>query len=110
MQIYGINDKIERNLVNKLTKQDILSFIKKGYSFNDEVLSKVGLKKSIRDVKYTTVIVEHEQCNKVYEKDTMRLGNIIKSLHTIDNLGDYDDSQFTQTEQTMTDEDLIEQM
>lgn len=64
----------------------IMSLLKKGLYFDDEVINAVGIKKTIRDVKFEHIVVDrekHEQ--KVLPKDRAKLSTILKDIHTIDN-------------------------
>lgn len=66
-------------------KKEILSLIKEGYTFTDEVLNEAKIVKRVTVVPHTyNRISEHQVDNKVYEKDTMSLKNILKSIHTIE--------------------------
>lgn len=82
----GRNKKV---LVSDLVgiKGEIFKYIKKGFYFDDEVLEKAGIKRTVREVKVYNVFVEHDkkQKVKVYPKETESLKNILKSLHTLDN-------------------------
>lgn len=67
-------------------KKRLFEYIKKGFSFDDEVLKIAGIKKTISNEKITNVFVEHEkEKHKELPKETESLKNILKSLHTIDN-------------------------
>ena len=66
-------------------KKEILSLIKDGYAFTEEVLKEAKIIKRVTVEPHTyNRISEHQVDNKVYEKDTMSLKNILKSLHTIE--------------------------
>ena len=66
-------------------KKEIFALMKDGYVFSRSVMEKAGFKPKINNVKFTNCVVEHEQETRLYEKDTMVLKNILKSLHTIHN-------------------------
>lgn len=65
-------------------KKEIFNLLKLGYSFSEEILEKVGITKKTNAVQFSCDIAEHEFGNATYEKDSMSLKNILKSLHTID--------------------------
>ena len=67
-------------------KKIIFTLIKQGVIFDDEVLSKAGIKKIIRDVKVEQILVDHEKDNKVYQKETTSLSKILKEINTIENV------------------------
>ena len=71
-------------------KGEIFKYIKKGFDFDDEVLEKTGIKKTVRDFKTETVLVEHIKPKhiKVYPKETESLKNVLKSLHTLEYMED----------------------
>lgn len=102
-QKFTLNDKINisknrKVFVSELVgiQGEIFKYIKKGFDFDDEVLEKAGIKKSIRDEKVVTVLVEHEKIKeKVLPKDTESLKNILKSLNTLDNqpIDDFDNNE-----------------
>lgn len=83
---YGrYKDKSVEEIVAK-NKAVIMKMIKDGYTFSDQVLKKVGLKKSIHGMKVSTQVVEHEKDTKTYAKDTKRVSEILNSLRTLDNM------------------------
>jgi hypothetical protein len=80
----GKNKKV---LVSELVnvKGEIFKYIKKGFNFDDDVLKAAKITKIISNERFTNVIVEHEkQKEKIYQKDTETLKNVLKSLHTVD--------------------------
>lgn len=90
----SLNDTISLGKKRKISvsdlvniKGEIFKYIKQGYIFDDEVLSKAGIKKTIRDEKVLTVVAGHnsEKDNKIYPKETENIRNVLKLLHTIDN-------------------------
>lgn len=66
-------------------KKNIMSYLKQGLYFDDEVIKTVGLKKIVHEPTVTNVIAEHKSENKVLPKDRAKLSTILKDLHTIDN-------------------------
>lgn len=89
----GRNKKV---LVSDLVgiKGEIFKYIKKGIWFDDEVLEKAGIKRTIRDEKIETVFVDQKakpKNVKIYPKETESLKNVLKSINTLDNI-DNDDS------------------
>ena len=77
-----VNEVLEKD------KKEIFYLIKKGVSFDDEVLSMSGITKKTSNVRFSQVFVEHAKDNKIYEKDTASLSKILKELRTIDNLNE----------------------
>lgn len=77
------SELVGENLVND--KKEVFSLLKDGYIFTDEVLGKVGIIKKVRvSSQQCNRVTDHITDNKVYEKDTMSLKNILKSIHTIE--------------------------
>lgn len=69
----------------KYDKKEILSLLKKGYHFTDEALKKAGIVKKVTIVPHIcNQITEHKTDKKVYEKDTMSLKKILKTIYTIE--------------------------
>lgn len=68
----------------KNNKKDIFKLIKEGYSFNDEVLSTAGIKKTVKDVKTSIQVVEHSKDTRVFEVDKTPLHKILKEISTIE--------------------------
>lgn len=98
----GKNKKVLiSDLVN--IKGEIFKYVKKGFWFDDEVLEKAGIKRTIREVKSECVFIEKEkQLNvKTYPKETESLRNILKSINTLDNIGD----NYHETETILSDEE-----
>lgn len=54
------NGKKVSDVING-NKNVLLKLIKKGYDFDDNVLSSCGISRTIRDVRYENIIVEHEK-------------------------------------------------
>lgn len=67
-------------------KGKIMSLIKKGYYFDDEVLSQAGIKRIVKETKIENVFVDHKQDTKKYQKDTESMKNILKSINTLENI------------------------
>lgn len=83
---YGrYKDKSVEEIATK-NKAVIVKMIKEGYIFSDQVLSKIGMKKKVHNMKVESQVVEHEKDTKVYEKETMRISDIINSLNTLSNV------------------------
>lgn len=76
-------EKVGDNLAND--KKEIFALLKNGYIFSDEVLNKVGIVKKVKVLPHSpNRITDHIVDKTVYEKDTMSLKNILKSIHTIE--------------------------
>ena len=89
----GRNKKV---LVSDLVgiKGEIFKYVKKGIWFDDEVLEKAGIKRTIREEKIDTVFFDEKtklKNIKIYPKETESLKNVLKSINTLDNI-DNDDS------------------
>lgn len=85
----GRNKKV---LISDLVgiKGEIFKYVKKGVWFDDEVLEKAGIKRTIRDEKIETVFVDQKvkpKNIKIYPKETESLKNVLKSINTLDNIG-----------------------
>lgn len=85
----GRNKKV---LISDLVgiKGEIFKYVKKGIWFDDEVLEKAGIKRTIRDEKIETVFVDQKvkpKNIKIYPKETESLKNVLKSINTLDNIG-----------------------
>lgn len=88
----GKNKKV---LVSDLVgiKGEIFKYIKKGIWFDDEVLEKAGIKRIIREEKVETVFSDKKTKSeniKIYPKETESLKNVLKSINTLDNIGNED--------------------
>lgn len=79
----SVNDLIEK-------KGTIFQMIKKGYQFDDEVLSKCNISHTVKEHKIELVISEHEKDRKRYKKDTASLKEIIKEIEVLD-YGNYEE-------------------
>ena len=84
----GKNKKV---LISDLVgiKGEIFNYVKKGFWFDDEVLEKAGIKRTIRDEKVETVFVDQKtkpKNIKIYPKETESLKNVLKSINTLDNI------------------------
>lgn len=87
-----INSVIENGKYKGYKVKDIIkdkskafTIIKEGINLDDEALALAGIKKRVSDVKYSTVVVEHEKDTKVYQKDTQTVDKIINELTTLGN-------------------------
>lgn len=92
----GKNKKV---LISDLVgiKGEIFNYVKKGFWFDDEVLEKAGIKRTIRDEKIETVFVDQKakpKNVKIYPKETESLKNVLKSINTLDNIGNEDNIIF----------------
>lgn len=88
----GKNKKV---LVSDLVgiKGEIFKYIKKGIWFDDEVLEKAGIKRTIREEKVETVFFDKKTKSeniKIYPKETESLKNVLKSINTLDNINNED--------------------
>lgn len=71
-------------------RRNIMSLLKKGLYFDDEVINMVGIKKTIRDPVIKLVVADHKTDHKVLPKDRAKLSTILKDIHTIDtSIDDY---------------------
>ena len=87
--------KNKKVLVSDLVgiKGEIFKYIKKGVWFDDEVLEKAGIKRIIREEKVETVFSDKKTKSeniKIYPKETESLKNVLKSINTLDNIGNED--------------------
>lgn len=94
----GKNKKV---LVSDLVgiKGEIFKYIKKGIWFDDEVLEKAGIKRTIREEKVETVFFDKKTKSeniKIYPKETESLKNVLKSINTLDNINNEDSIIFEQ--------------
>lgn len=65
------NGKKVSDIING-NKGMLFKLIKKGYDFDDNVLSSCGISRTIRDVRYENIIVEHEKMpepSKIIEEE-----------------------------------------
>ena len=90
-KLLGMNDTIKVGKKQKISvseivdkKGKIFELIKNGMEFDDEVLEKAHIKKTIRNERVYSAF-NHEQDKQKYEKDSESLKNILKSLNTLDN-------------------------
>ena len=75
-------NKTVADIIDK-NKSVIMKMIRNGYTFDDEVLLKTNIKRSIRDVKYQNEIVKHDVDSKKYVKDSAPLSVVLKEIMTI---------------------------
>lgn len=92
MKIYHFDTELTEGRLKGKTVQEafnedkkiVFKLIKKyKYSFDDEVLAEAGIKKVIRDVTCTNVIVDHDQpkpSNKKFKKDKKSLDEILDEI------------------------------
>lgn len=92
MKVYHFDTELTEGKLKGKTVQEafnedkkiIFKLIKKyKYSFDDEVLAAAGIKKIVRDVTFTNVIVDHDQPkpnNKKLKKDKKSLDEILDEM------------------------------
>lgn len=106
----GKNKKV---LVSDLVgiKGEIFKYIKKGIWFDDEVLEKAGIKRIIREEKVETVFFDKKTKSeniKIYPKETESLKNVLKSINTLDNIGNEDSIIFKEENDDIYTNDLTD--
>lgn len=106
----GKNKKV---LVSDLVgiKGEIFKYIKKGIWFDDEVLEKAGIKRTIREEKVETVFFDKKTKSeniKIYPKETESLKNVLKSINTLDNINNEDSIIFEQENDDVYTNDLTD--
>lgn len=106
----GKNKKV---LVSDLVgiKGEIFKYIKKGVWFDDEVLEKAGIKRIIREEKVETVFFDKKTKSeniKIYPKETESLKNVLKSINTLDNIGNEDSIIFKEENDDIYTNDLTD--
>ena len=106
----GKNKKV---LVSDLVgiKGEIFKYIKKGIWFDDEVLEKAGIKRIIREEKVETVFSDKKTKSeniKIYPKETESLKNVLKSINTLDNIGNDDSIIFKEENDDIYTNDLTD--
>ena len=106
----GKNKKV---LVSDLVgiKGEIFKYIKKGVWFDDEVLEKAGIKRIIREEKVETVFFDKKTKSeniKIYPKETESLKNVLKSINTLDNIGNDDNIIFKEENDDVYTNDLTD--
>ena len=91
-------------------KGEIFRLIKEGYEFDDEVLEKARIKKTVSNIRVTSEIVRPKKTdNKVYPKETESIKTILKSINTLEDVSSNTDS-FEEGENINVDYDeLIEE-
>lgn len=80
---FGRSNRKISDLVKE--KGAIMSLIKSGYDFEDDVLKEAHIKRIIRESNTELTIVDHEKDTKIYKKDTDNLKSILKSINTLSN-------------------------
>ena len=85
-------------------KKVIFELLKNGYNFDDEVLLQAGIKKTVRDIRTRTEVVEHEKDTKVYPKETASISKILNDLETVVNQSQYYDSNSDEVLKDLSDE------
>ncbi|MCD8206827.1 MAG: hypothetical protein LUD72_02710 [Bacteroidales bacterium] len=61
-------------------KQKMFKLIRDGKWFDDEVLERAGITKTVRDVKVWSQIAEHAEDKSVYQKDSGSIREILNEL------------------------------
>ena len=81
--------KTVREMIEKkpeTARKNIMSYLKNGLYFDDEVIKAVGIKKIVHEATVTNVIVDRKpEDTRSLPKDRAKLSTILKDLHTIDN-------------------------
>ena len=106
----GKNKKV---LISDLVgiKGEIFKYVKKGIWFDDEVLEKAGIKRIIREEKVETVFVDQKvkpKNIKIYPKETESLKNVLKSINTLDNIGNEDSIIFKEENDDIYTNELVD--
>ena len=106
----GRNKKV---LVSDLVgiKGEIFKYVKKGIWFDDEVLEKAGIKRTIREEKIDTVFFDEKtkpKNIKIYPKETESLKNVLKSINTLDNIGNEDSIIFKEENDDIYTNELVD--
>lgn len=83
----SIESIIEKNKI--MAKKTVMSFIKKGVEFDEDVLSAIGITKNIRNVSTRQEIVERPKYKpKALPKDKESLNKILDEINTLTNFDD----------------------
>lgn len=106
----GRNKKV---LISELVgiKGEIFKYVKKGIWFDDEVLEKAGIKRTIREEKIDTVFFDEKTKSKnikIYPKETESLKNVLKSINTLDNIGNEDSIIFKEENDDIYTNELVD--
>lgn len=106
----GRNKKV---LISELVgiKGEIFKYVKKGIWFDDEVLEKAGIKRTIREEKIDTVFFDEKtkpKNIKIYPKETESLKNVLKSINTLDNIGNEDSIIFKEENDDIYTNELVD--
>jgi len=106
----GRNKKV---LISDLVgiKGEIFKYVKKGIWFDDEVLEKAGIKRTIREEKIDTVFFDEKtkpKNIKIYPKETESLKNVLKSINTLDNIGNEDSIIFKEENDDIYTNELVD--
>lgn len=106
----GRNKKV---LISDLVgiKGEIFKYVKKGIWFDDEVLEKAGIKRTIREEKIDTVFFDEKtkpKNIKIYPKETESLKNVLKSINTLDNIGNDDSIIFKEENDDIYTNELVD--
>ena len=96
--------KTVREMIEKkpeTARKNIMTYLKNGLYFDDEVINTVGIKKIVHEPTITNVVVDRKpyEDTRTMPKDRAKLSTILKELHTIDNtidnfaINDNDDNE-----------------
>ena len=84
--INGYENQTPAELIDKSGSRDIFKLIKKGYRFDDNVLTEAHIAREIRDEKVYWEIASHLQpkTKKELKKDTAAYDEIVESLSHVE--------------------------
>lgn len=85
--INGYENKTVRDVIDEGNgNKEIFKLIKRGYRFNDEVLSECNISREIRDEKVYLEIAHHagSKSSKIFKKDTAGYDEIVESLSHVE--------------------------
>lgn len=94
-------------------KGEIFKYVKKGFWFDDEVLEKAGIKRTIRDEKIEISFVDQKakpKNIKIYPKETESLKNVLKSINTLDNIDNDNNIVFEEENDDIYTEELTDDL
>lgn len=107
-------DKIPSGEYRGRTVQDIIddpeirliTLIKVGFEFTDDVLKAGGIRTQVRDVQIKNEVVQHIKDNRVYAKEVEPISKILRELETINYGGMVEDSEpEPKTQETFNNDD-----
>lgn len=84
--INGYENQTPADLIEKSGSRDIFKLIKRGYRFDDEVLTEAHIAREIRDDRVYWEIASHTQpkSKKELKKDTAAYDEIVESLSHVE--------------------------